>query len=345
MKILMVGIQWPPETFIKRLILGLSAAGNKITVVSRQKPEGVEWVHPQFLNFVNVKNWDVLYFPWNSAAIENMKLLESGVTSVLSCRGSQINVAPHNPRRAAIVEGLKNSFKKVSAVHCVSKNIKEEAVKLGLDDSKAEVIYSGIETGFFTPAARSSPGQTLRLVTTGGLSWIKGQEYLLTALRGLKDKGLSFHLDMIGDGTERQRVLYTLDDLGLKNEVTLNGKLSPDKVREKLQSSDIFVFSSLSEGLSNAVLEAMSCGLPVVTTDCGGMREAVTHEKEGLVVPVRDPANLAEAVLKLAADGALRKKMGSAGRSAVEEKFELKKQTELFIKLLNRAKEAHSCAV
>jgi glycosyltransferase involved in cell wall biosynthesis len=90
----------------------------------------------------------------------------------------------------------------------------------------------------------------------------------------------------------------------------------------------------LSEGLSNAALEAMACGLPVVTTDCGGMPEAITDGVEGFVVPLRDPHAMAKALSALASDVELRRRMGKAGRDRVLKQFTLGRQIEEFVSLL-----------
>lgn len=346
MKILVIGIKWPAETFIQRLLAGLSAAGQEITVVSRQKPDaqsGLKWLHPRFLRFYDIKKWDILYFPWNSAAIEHLDFFDAGVPVVMSCRGAQINIAPHNPERK-IAEGLRETFQKAARVHCVSDAILKEALQFGLDAQKAAVINPAVSTDFFRPETKKSDGAALKIISTGSLIWRKGYEYALTAARKVLDQGINVTYTIIGEGPDRERILYTAEDLCLGEHVRLKGNLSPGQIREELNASDIFLLSSLSEGISNAVLEGMACGLPVVTADCGGMREAVSHEKEGLVVPVRDSKALAAAISKLASDIPLRKKMGAAARIKAEEKFDLKTQIEAFTKLFNEAKGKKSCA-
>lgn len=347
MKILVIGIQWPAETFIQRLLSGLHGAGHEITVVCRQRPEaqsGLKWFHPFVLRFQNLKKWDVLYFAWNSAAIENLDLLDRGVPSIVSCRGSQVYIAPHNPERVKMAEGLRKTFQKVSAVHCVSNAIKHEALNFDLAPRKAFVIYPAVDTGFFCPPVQKNKNRVLNLVTVGGLNWVKGHEYLLMAAKKLKDQNIQFRLEIIGEGRERQRVLYTIDDLGIKDQVVLAGKLKTEEIKSRLQSSDIFVCSSVSEGISNAALEAMSCGLPLVTTDCGGMREAVTDGVEGFVVPVRDSAGMTLAVMELLKSETLRSSMGISARKKVLEKFRLETQIKSFIELFEKVKEGSSCA-
>ena len=123
---------------------------------------------------------------------------------------------------------------------------------------------------------------------------------------------------------------------------SLTGKLPPERVRSHLQQSHVFLLSSLSEGISNAVLEAMSCALPVVTSDCGGMREAVTDGKEGFVVPIRDHAAMAQALLKLWQSPDLRQSTGQAGREKVLKLFTLRNQVDQFHELFLHAARVNS---
>ncbi len=280
------------------------------------------------------RRWDVIYFPWNSAAIGYLPLFEMGIPVLISCRGSQINIAPHNPMRADIRQGLKETFERATAVHCVSKAIQREAEGLGLKTDHSRVIYPAVAPNFFSPSASRERDQTYGIVTTGTLIWPKGYEYALLAIRQLVDRALPVRFNIIGDGPERQRLLYTVHDLGLQDHVHMHGSLTPEQVRDQLQAADVFLLSSLSEGISNAVLEAMACGLPIVTTDCGGMREAVTHGVEGYVVPTRDPQSMAEALARLWKSPDLRRRMGTASRNRVLAEFDIADQIVRFRDLL-----------
>ncbi len=339
LKILVLGIKWPPETFLKNLIVGLSSKELEITVCSKAKPDstGIRWISPVFIKWMNVNKWDVVYFPWNSAAIENYSVFDKSVPVVISCRGAQINIAPYNPERIAIQSGLRRTFQKCAAVHCVSAAIRAEAEKFGLDEKKSVVITPAVDIDFFYSLKIKERNVPLKIITTGSLIWRKGFEYALMAMRSLKDRRVNFKFEIIGDGSEKQRALYTIRDLKLAENTVLLGVLSPDKVREKLHAADIFLLSSLSEGISNAALEAMACGLPIVTTDCGGMREAVTDGMEGFVVPVRDPEAMAEKIQLLAKSSELRLKMGIAARTRVEKDFRLDDQVKAFIRLFEEA--------
>ncbi len=386
LKLLIVGIAWPPETFLERLISGLLQHGIEITIASSKKPggnlpSGLVWLKlpsseapppvaaaetmsgavraflsspsdfgklssskagiaasRYFLPFAGRK-WDVIYFPWNSAAVEYLPLFGLGAATIISCRGSQINVAPHNPERSSFRDGLKTTLQKATKIHCVSEAIAEEATQYGLQSDKAVVIRPAVDSEYFVPqTAAITKRDFVQLVMTGSLVWVKGYEYALLAVRAAIDAGVHVALNIIGDGSEKQRILFAIHDLGLQQHVTLSGKLSPEAIRRELCNSDIFLLSSLSEGISNAALEAMSCGLPIVTTDCGGMREAVDNGVEGFVVPVRDPQAMAEALVKLAHDEGLRKKMGGNARARIEQEFSIRDQIQDWLHLLEHAR-------
>jgi glycosyltransferase involved in cell wall biosynthesis len=137
-------------------------------------------------------------------------------------------------------------------------------------------------------------------------------------------------LEIIGSGEEEQRLLYTLNDLELTDCVEWRGQLPAPAVVERLQAADVFLLASVSEGISNALLEAMACGLPVVTTDIPGMDEAVTDGMEGFIVPPRDARAMAAALEQLGQDDAARRRMGEAGRARVLSDFRLDDQVTSF---------------
>jgi len=278
---------------------------------------------------------DVVHFQWNTMAVELShvpKLL--GAPCVVSCRGSQINVAPHNPRRAAFRAGLAAAFAEADAVHCVSTAMQREAQIYGLDIEKSRVIHPAVDPSRFTPrtSARDTPN-TLAIAMIGNLSWVKGYEYAVMALRTLHDNGVPATLEIAGDGNDRQRVEFAVNDLELQSVVRLAGSLDRDEIARLLQRSDVLLVSSLSEGLSNAALEAMATGLPIVTTDCGGMREAVEDGVHGLVVPTRDAAAIAAALKKLADDRVLSTEMGAAARQRIVDEFSIDRQCDEWLEL------------
>jgi colanic acid/amylovoran biosynthesis glycosyltransferase len=286
-------------------------------------------------------DWDVIYFPWISAAIVQMPLFSRGKPVVVSCRGKQVNIAPYIPRQEWLREGIPQIFQLAAAVHCVSEDMRQEALKLDLDPAKTYVIRPAVDPHFFVPpdveVHRARKSENFRLINVASLTWRKGHEFALLAIRHLVDRGVPAHLTIIGNGPDMQHLLFTIQDLDLEKYVRLAGHASPDVILNSLQDSDAFLLSSVSEGISNAVLEAMACGLPVVSTDCGGMREAVTSGTEGFLVPVRRPEAMADALQKIWEDPVLREKMSRAARQRILNDFSLKNQIQQFCLMFKQA--------
>jgi colanic acid/amylovoran biosynthesis glycosyltransferase len=288
----------------------------------------------QYLPFMNGK-WDLIYFPWNSTAIEYRGLYELDIPVVVSCRGSQINIRPHLPGQEGYVQALRSSLQGGAAVHCVSTDIQDTITALGVSPKRCRIIRPAVDPEFFSPPDHPPHNPRLTLVSTGSLVWIKSYETMLAALKHLVDAGIDAELHIIGEGLERQHLLFSIHDLGIQERVFLHGRLAPTDVRDQLQQADCFVLSSLSEGIANAALEAMSCGLPVITTDCGGMREAVSDGVEGFIVPLRDPHAMAAALHKLGSDPSLRSRMGAAARARIIQDFSLEHQITEFANLFH----------
>ena len=217
-------------------------------------------------------------------------------------------------------------------MHCVSGALAREAVALGLDPAKVFVRSLGVDTRTFRTTVQPRDGRrrwrrsnhALRVVSVSRIHWVKGYEFALQALALVRRAGVDVDYTIIGHADDKARlsVLATARDLGIEPSVHIRGTQTPSEIVATLRAADVFLLSSLSEGLSTATLEAMAVGLPVVVTDVGGMREAVTDGVHGFVVPPRDPAALAAALLELAADGELRRKMGDEGRRRAVEEFD-----------------------
>ena len=186
------------------------------------------------------------------------------------------------------------------------------AVRRGAPVERTSVLYPAVDTAFFSPLPRPArPGDALRLVSVGRLHWVKGYEYLVQAVSLARGAGNDVTLTIVGADTgARDGVEYAVRELGLEEFVTFAGPKTREGVRAALARADALVLSSLSEGMSRSALEAMAMGLPVLTTDVGGMTEVIEDGDVGLVVPSRDPRALADAIGTLARDPSLRAEMG-----------------------------------
>ncbi len=207
--------------------------------------------------------------------------------------------------------------------------LEEARAALGADmPARLRVQPMGVDVDAFarTQAYRPpGPGEPIRLFSCGRLSPIKGHQDLMQAVRILADGGLDVRLEIAGEddaggGGFRRTLEARLDALDLGDRVRLLGAVSEAEVREKLLEAHMFVLASWHEPLGVAYMEAMSCALPTIGTDAGGVRE-LFDARSGLLVPPKDPEALAAAIAALARDPKRAARMGRDGRARVAREF------------------------
>lgn len=230
-------------------------------------------------------------------------------------------------------------WKHADALHFLGTALWQAARRRGCPAGKSHrLIAPAIDAVFFKPAARETYGvlggrRPVRLVGAGRLDWTKGYEYALQAVARLRNQGVNVEYRIVGDGGQRNALSFARREMGLETSVTFLGGASPATVRDELQRADIFLHAAVAEGFSNAVLEAQAMELPIVSSDACGLPENVAAGVTGFVVPRRDPAALADQILKLAVQPELRRTMGRAGRRRVLEEFDPEKQIDAFEEL------------
>lgn len=185
------------------------------------------------------------------------------------------------------------------------------------------------------------PPEAPFLLNVAKLKAAKGQTVLLRAMRTIADAIPSAHLAIAGaESDAAQRVKDLRVELRLEQNVRLLGFRS-DAV-DLLRDADVFVLSSLREGLPIALLEAMALGVPSLVTDVGGCAEAIRHGIDGLVVAPDDPGALADAGLKLLRDPELRRRMGEAAAGRAAEVFGIDGTARRYVDLYRRAVESEA---
>ena len=176
----------------------------------------------------------------------------------------------------------------------------------------------------------------LRIISVGRCHWKKGYTFALDAISILNNKGVPFHYTIIASGKDNENIHYQIHDLGLKESVTFINGLPHDEVIEKLLESDLFLLPSLEEGISNAVLEAMALGVPVISTDCGGMGEVIRNGDNGYLVPSWDPNSMASAILNfINSDNNNKSKIVYNARETIIQNHLLSHQVDQFKSLYN----------
>lgn len=199
----------------------------------------------------------------------------------------------------------------------------------GVPPERVHVIYNGLDlTRFDKPCDRREAREWLGVPPdapvagmVSGFRPIKDHPTLLKAWRTVVDRLPDAHLALVGEGTEEQALRALTGELGLHANVTFTG---PRKdIPRALAALDVFVLSSHSEGMSNAIIEAMAACRPVVATDVGGNPECVIDGVTGYIVPEGSEGALADRLHALLSDSTLASRMGSAGRARAADLFDI----------------------
>ena len=190
-------------------------------------------------------------------------------------------------------------------------------------EHKLAVIRNGVDLDRYRRRVPVVPGAGRKAIHAARLAYpTKDQRTLLRAVRLVVNELPDFTLDIVGDGPDRNVLESLCDELNLRANVSFLG--FRHDLHELLPAAGMFLLSSTTEGLPMTILEAMAAGLPLVSTDVGGISEVVSQGQTGWLVPPQSPEAMAEAILKLARDPARAVEMGRAGRARVEQEFDVR---------------------
>ncbi|MBU1102182.1 glycosyltransferase [Patescibacteria group bacterium] len=266
---------------------------------------------------------------WETA--QNMGLCKDDVVAFQSKKYGKF-IEKRKAQRAKIL-------KSADAVVAVSNFMKELAVKIGAAPQKVRVIYNAVDFMSVPPQWQNTTKPVL--VFAGRLTPWKGVEMLILVVAKLKEKYPDIIFEILGDGPELNSLKFLVKslsragsrDLKLEENVNFHGRVSEEESRQIFARSTIFVLNSNYEGLPHAILNALSVGLPVITTPVGGNPEVIIDNENGLLAPHNNETAWQTAIDKLLQDKSLREKFSANGKKTLEKfKWEelIKKTIEVF---------------
>ncbi len=295
----------------------------------RERQDGIEVMMPRFFSVPGLfKQWDGLLLAlacawplWRLRRRFRFDVIDAhfaypdgyaatllgrwfGVPVTITLRGTESRLAAEaggHRRRISI------ALRRAAHVFTVSGSLRELALSLGAEPERVTVVPNGVDTDRFAPLPLAEARRLLGLppaapvlVSVGTLVERKGFHRVIDLLPALRREHPDLAFLVVGgsgpEGDWSERLRRQVRDLGLGDCVHFLGHVPPERLHVPLSAADVFVLATRNEGWANVFLEAMACGLPVVTTDRGGNREVVTDETLGTVVPFDDPHALRDAL-------------------------------------------------
>ncbi|MBK8992662.1 MAG: glycosyltransferase [Gammaproteobacteria bacterium] len=290
--------------------------------------QGIDVWFPRFLSLPGVARWlDGFFMALSCLAVVRRLRRERGINLLdahfaypegyaatllgrwlnlpvtITLRGTEVPLARDPGRRKRMLHAIRDA----SQVFAVADSLKRHVVSLGADPDKVRVVGNGVDCHKFFPIDRAAAREQLGLpqdakilVSVGGLVERKGFHRVIELLPDLLMRFPDLHYVVVGGACPEGDLTQVLKDLvarlGLGERVHFLGAIAPEALHKPLSASDVFVLSTANEGWANVFLEAMACGLPVVTTEVGGNAEVVCDESLGSITPFGDADALKSAI-------------------------------------------------
>ncbi len=285
-------------------------------------------------------------FPFIPPAVLMKYLFRKKVVVRLMCSGEFGDFAAIRPLkvRCFITAAAKLSDKIIYISHDIKKELEEN----NFPHEKMTYIPNGVDVTRFVPSRQTPGSNGANICFVGRIEKQKGLDHLLRAFSLIKTGVRDLQLSIVGEGQQREPLEKLAQSLGLEGRVTFTG--STREVLTYYQSALIFVLPSLSEGMSSSLLEAMSCGLPVVVTAVGGNREMVEGVAGpdeipvsqfkiadcGILVNPEDSKGMAGALSKILDDSTLRNQLGERARKQIVSRFSQEQMVSNYVALFTQ---------
>ncbi|MBA7485877.1 D-inositol-3-phosphate glycosyltransferase [subsurface metagenome] len=312
-----------PPTIIERLADNITLYRVGVRKKAMQfwtRPEMIQWmakayrIHKKLLQ-QNQYDLAHAFFGFPTAALTWRTV--SKLPYIISLRGS--DVPGVNVRFSLDYKLLAPVFRRIwenaSALYACSEGLRQRALKF-MPEAKIYVVPNGVELDRFCPVNNKQKIKDLKLLTVGRLSVSKRIELLVSVVELIRKQFPNATLKIAGGGGLENQLRKLIKDKGMENCIAMLGIVPAEEMPELYRKSDIFVSASLQEGMSNAMLEAMASGLPIITTRCEGVQELIADN--GIVVEQPEPESIAGAIKQVANDQNRYEQMSIAARRQAE---------------------------
>lgn len=262
-------------------------------------------VRPLLARLIDAGRADIIdaHFAYPDGHAAQLLSRWSALPYVVTLRGTEPRLAQQPALRRHIAQTLRAAHRVIG----VSGSLRDIAVHLGARADRAIVVGNGVDLERFSPVDRTAarvalglPSDAAVLISVGGLVERKGFHRVIDCLPSLLKAFPKLHYLVVGgpspEGDSSEQLKVQVAAAGLQQHVHFLGPLPPERLSGPLSAADVFVLATRNEGWANVFLEAMACGLPVVTTRVGGNAEVVCRDDLGIVVPFGDAGALSAAI-------------------------------------------------
>lgn len=297
------------------------------------KQDGVSLIRRIKNSFINSHFFDYqldwLHFGYGALAVHRENVARViGAKMAVSFRGYDYYYFPQKHK-----DCYKILYSKQVKYHVLSMAMKQDLLSKGISSNNCVVIPPAINVDFFTNNTTISCKLPIAITTVSRLHTVKGIDYMLQAMKILKDLGINFHFKIIGSGNEFESLNKLRHDLNIEDYVTFMGTLNPNEVKSELEKTCIYLQYSHEEGFCNAVLEAQAMGLLCIVSNAEGLQENVVNECTGWIIERKSPKILVQKIIEVINMPQENKMMISKNASQrVQQQFNMAKQNQSFIK-------------
>jgi len=264
---------------------------------------------------------------------------------VLSAWGSDILV---NPRESRILRYfVQFALKRADLITTEGENAIEEMIRLSSDPDKINLILHGVDTRKFSPKDKSLDEEhrafdSPTVISTRNLTPIYDLETLIRSVPLVLKQIPEVKFIIAGNGAQENYLKDLAKSLNVLDSITFIGQIPHEELPHHLRAANVYVSTSLSDTISESLMEAMACGLAPVVTNVGDNKKWIANGENGFIIPVKRPDLLAEKIIYLLNNEELRQKMGRANWQLIEERVDYKKEMDkmerLYEELIRRSK-------
>jgi len=244
--------------------------------------------------------------------------------------GSDINMWLKKPEIRSLVIKTLN---RVDGIITVNNTLLEKINELGIKNCVKAVAPMGVNIKKLEKIGLKRKNIVPTILFVGAMRPVKGLDFLISSLHLIKEEIPEFKLILAGDGPLRPKLEKRTQNEGLSQYVEFLGQVPHDNAIQLVQTSDIVVLPSLSEGTPTVMFEALACKTPLIASHVGGIPEIITHGKNGLLIAPKSPKAISNAIIYLVKNKEAREKLAENGYKHIKDLYTLEKTAEKILKV------------